>query len=167
MFPPPHRHLRSLLAGLLVLLTSACGGLFDQTPSLSQQALAGKLQQSDQPLLLDVRSPQEFRAGHIPGAINIDVRRLPHGLPQLSAYHHNEVVVYCETGSRARYALSILRDEGFEWLELLDGDMGGWRRARLPAERGAGSPVYPRPQAAPSPAPTPAPTQAPAGAPAH
>ena len=139
-----------LILTLTILLASACSGLFDDTPSLSQQALLSKLKATQTWLLVDVRSATEFRHGHLPGAINIDIRQLPRALSRLQAYQHNEVIVYCETGSRARHAIPVFKDAGFTQLELLDGDMGAWRRARLPSERGRGSPKYPPPAAAPA-----------------
>jgi len=151
---PGQRCFRLTITALLALLLNGCGGLFDDTPSLSQQQLLDKLQQADRPLLLDVRSAKEFRSGHIPGAVNIDIRGLSGGLARLGAYRYNEVVVYCETGSRARHAIPLLKDAGFTHLLLADGDMSGWRRARLPAQRGQGEPVFPQP--APEPAPEPA-----------
>ena len=140
-----------LLLGIGISIgLSGCGGVFDATPSVSQQQLLEKLKQDQRPLLLDVRTVAEFSHGHIPGAVNVDIRQLQRALPRLSDYRYNEVIVYCETGSRARSAIPILRDAGFTQLLLADGDMSGWRRARLPAERGNGKPVLPQPAAAPA-----------------
>jgi rhodanese-related sulfurtransferase len=143
------------LAILFGSLLGGCGGAFDATPSVTQQQLLEKLTQADRPLLLDVRTAGEFKHGHIPGAVNIDIRQLQRALPRLADYRHNEVIVYCETGARARSAIPLLKDAGFTRLALADGDMSGWRRARLPAERGNGKPVLPPPAAAPATTPAP------------
>lgn len=163
---PQHHSLRHLPALLLFALLSTllggCGGMFDDTPSVTQQQLLEKLKQQDRPLLLDVRTVGEFKHGHIPGAVNIDIRQLERALPRLSDYRYNEVVVYCETGARARSAIPMLKEAGFTRLALAEGDMSGWRRSRLPAERGTGNAILPQPAPEPTPpAATPAPTATP------
>ena len=151
-YPNSLRHLPTLLLfAVLSIGLGGCGGVFDATPSVTQQQLLEKLKQQDRPLLLDVRTAGEFRHGHIPGAVNIDIRQLERALPRLGNYRHNEVVIYCETGARARSAIPMLKDAGFTRLVLADGDMSGWRRSRLPAERGNGKPVFPQPAPAPAP----------------
>ena len=137
------------LLGLLLL--TACG-LTDDTPTITQQALIGTLNSEQRPLLLDVRSRREFQSGHIAGALNVDIRELPQRLRQLEPYRHNQVIIYCETGTRARHAIPTLKDAGFTKLALLDGDMTAWRGQRLPLKRGRGSPIIPEPAPAPAPA---------------
>ena len=159
MYPPkPISHrpitLILLLGSLISIGLSGCGGVFDATPSVTQQQLLERLKQAQRPLLLDVRTAGEFKHGHIPGAVNVDIRQLQRALPRLSDYRHNEVIVYCETGARARSAIPVLKDAGFTQLLLADGDMSGWRRSRLPAERGNGKPVFPQPAPAPAAIPT-------------
>ena len=148
--PDPYspRHLPTLLLFAILSVAvslSGCGGVFELTPRVTQQQLLEKLKQHDRPLLLDVRTIGEFRQGHIPGAVNIDIRQLEHALPRLSAYRNNEVIVYCETGARASSAIPMLKQAGFTHLLLTDSDMSGWRRSRLPTERGNGNPVLPQP----------------------
>lgn len=157
-YPNSLRHLTALLLVILGINLSGCGGVFDATPSVTQQQLLEKLKQKDRPLLLDVRTAGEFRHGHIPGAVNIDIRQLERALPRLGNYRYNEVVVYCETGARARSAIPVLKNAGFTRLLLADGDMSGWRRARLPTERGNGKAVFPHPAAALPPTSSPAQT---------
>lgn len=63
--------------------------------------------------LVDVRSPQEFAAGHIPGAVNLPVNDLQHAqrlLPDKAA----TVYLYCASGSRSGMAAGMLKRMGYE-----------------------------------------------------
>lgn len=62
-------------------------------------------------LLIDVRTADEFAAGHIPGAINISVQSLPDRLNEIPT--DKPLVVYCRSGNRSATATSILIDAGF------------------------------------------------------
>ena len=70
-------------------------------------------------LLLDVRTPEEFNSGHIPGAVNISVQTLPDRLSEVP--DDQPVVVYCRSGNRSATASKILADAGYSEVY----DMGG------------------------------------------
>ncbi len=63
------------------------------------------------PLVLDVRTPQEFSAGNIPGAANIPVDDLRSRLDELPT--NREIAVYCQVGQRGYLATRVLRQKGF------------------------------------------------------
>ena len=79
---------------------------------------------SEGALLVDVRSPKEFSAGHIEGAINIPVGELPERLPELGD-KHEPIVLYCRSGARSGRALSLLQSQGFTSVSNL-GAMSRW-----------------------------------------
>lgn len=118
-----------LLAMPMLLLAT------DPDTTLSQAELMKRLNAGQAPILVDVRTPEEYRNGHVPGAINIPVQELDRRLAELSGYRDTELVLYCETGMRAGYAERMLQQQGFTQIRSLDGDMAAWRRAGLPAER--------------------------------
>ncbi len=62
--------------------------------------------------LLDVRTAEEYAAGHLAGAINVPVQELPRRLGELG-HHERPVVVYCRSGRRSADAVSMLRGAGF------------------------------------------------------
>ena len=62
--------------------------------------------------LLDVRTPEEFREGHLPGALNIPVQELPKRLSEVGP-PGTPVVVYCKAGARAASAAELLRHAGY------------------------------------------------------
>ena len=77
----------------------------------------------DGALLLDVRTPAEFQAGHLDGAVNIPVQELTGRLRELDA--DRNIVVYCKSGGRSAGATQALKKAGFR--EVLDlGAMRNW-----------------------------------------
>jgi rhodanese-related sulfurtransferase len=66
---------------------------------------------SEQPLLLDVRTPQDFASGHIPGAVNIPVDDLRTRLGELP--RDRKIAAYCQVGQRGYLATRILLQAGF------------------------------------------------------
>jgi rhodanese-related sulfurtransferase/glyoxylase-like metal-dependent hydrolase (beta-lactamase superfamily II) len=82
---------------------------------------------ADGALALDVREPDEFRAGHVPGALHIPLGSLGASLPGLP--HDRPIVTYCGHGERAATALSVLERAGFGPLLNLRGGFDAWREA--------------------------------------
>lgn len=83
-------------------------------------------------LLLDVREPVEFRAGHIEGAVNIPIHELPKRLDELSQFRDRHVVAICLSGHRSVPAYRLLKRAGWENVHSLHGGMMSWRRENLP-----------------------------------
>jgi phage shock protein E len=74
--------------------------------------------------LIDVRTPAEFAAGHIPGAINIPVQQLDSRLGELQP-KDAAIVLYCRSGSRSGSAARMLKGAGFAAVHDL-GPMSRW-----------------------------------------
>jgi len=75
-------------------------------------------------LLLDVRTPAEFEAGHLPGAINLPLPKLTAN-PAAVGDPQRPVVVYCASGTRSAVASTVLRRVGFAQVADL-GSMSRW-----------------------------------------
>lgn len=80
--------------------------------------------------LVDVRTSEEFRGGHIPGAINIPLNALPARLKELPA--DRPIVVVCATGSRSRSGASACVRGGCAEVYNLQGGTMRWLSQRLP-----------------------------------
>ncbi len=76
--------------------------------------------------VIDVRTAQEFDAGHIPGAAFIPLFAVPMRMSELN--RHRPVYVVCESGARGFQASQYLNEHGYEVYNL-DGGMGAWRAA--------------------------------------
>lgn len=104
-----------------------------QTQPISQQALLTALKTPDHNIvILDVRSEDEYNAGHVANAINVSHDTVAEKLSQLAQYKDKTVVVYCRSGRRAGVAEDILTKNGFNNLRHLTGDMNAWLEAKLP-----------------------------------
>lgn len=73
-------------------------------------------------VLIDVRSPAEFTAGHVEGARNIPLANLPAHLEELRS-GGRPLVLYCLSGNRSAQAVAYLQNLGFR--DIVNG--GGWR----------------------------------------
>jgi phage shock protein E len=122
----------------------------DTIPHISQADLLARLDRKDPGVVvLDVRTPAEFAAGHVPGARNVSHDELAGRLGELTAWRDKVVVLYCRTGRRTALAQDVLRQAGFTKLLHLDGDFVAWQAANRPIEKpdapGEGRPDKDRP----------------------
>ena len=77
------------------------------------------MDEGDRPLVLDVRTPEEFDRGHIPGAVNISVNELRSRLDDVPK--DREIVTYCQVGQRGYLATRILMQRGYKVKNLSGG----------------------------------------------
>lgn len=87
------------------------------------------------PLVLDVRTPTEFKKGHLEGAVLIPVQELQKRLPELAAYKDKDILIYCATGNRSTVASKILIDNGFMKVTNMRYGIVNWVREKLPITR--------------------------------
>lgn len=129
---------RCAVAGLLL---AAAGLATAQEAPLAPTELVALQRAGRAPLLLDVRRADEYREGHIAGALNIPVEQLAERYTALGVPREREIVVYCLSGRRAARAQALLQARGYEHVRLLDGSIDAWRRQQLPlAREGASHP---------------------------
>lgn len=87
-------------------------------------------------LILDVREPAEFNAGHILNARNIPLGELEKRAGELSKWKDKPIVISCATGNRSSSALGVLKKQGFERAVNLAGGFAAWKQAGLPVGKG-------------------------------
>jgi hydroxyacylglutathione hydrolase len=83
--------------------------------------------------VVDVRSPSEWQAGHIPGAKHIFLPELAKRRGEIDA--SRPVAVHCASGYRASLAASILQKEGFQNVANIPGSWLAWQKAGYPIEK--------------------------------
>jgi rhodanese-related sulfurtransferase len=131
---PLERVLRVVI-GLSVLIATAlsCGqAVAEPGASIEPSELAARIASGKAPVILDVRTADEFAAGHIPGAINVPLDKLAERLAGLKLAPTQEIVVHCQHGGRAAKAESILRESGYTNLLDLSGHMEAWSKGGYP-----------------------------------
>ena len=94
------------LSGLLVIVVSAL--------ALAANDLATIQSNISGPVIIDVRTPQEFATGSIEGAVNLPLKGLPDSLLNEGMELDEEVVVYCRSGRRSAEAKTLLKAAGLE-----------------------------------------------------
>jgi rhodanese-related sulfurtransferase len=82
------------------------------------------------PLLIDVREPSEYQAGHIIGAVNIPLKELDRHLEDIPT--NQEVVLYCSTGYRSAMGVMALHLQGFTHVHGFPPSLAGWKAAGEP-----------------------------------
>jgi rhodanese-related sulfurtransferase len=81
-------------------------------------------------VVVDVRTPEEFAAGSLPGARNVPVDKFDQKLKDIKK--DKPLIVVCATGNRAGKAAAQLRASGFGEVYVLAGGLAAWRDAGLP-----------------------------------
>ncbi|MBS1207607.1 MAG: rhodanese-like protein [Proteobacteria bacterium] len=77
-------------------------------------------------LLIDVRTPEEYAAGHLEGALNIDHQLIAQRIGMTGASKDDELILYCRSGHRAGIALETLNGMGYRKVR----NYGGMEDAR-------------------------------------
>jgi rhodanese-related sulfurtransferase len=84
-------------------------------------------------LVVDVRDPGEYGAGHILGAKNVPLSRL--GDADVAKRKERPVIVYCDGTERASKAVAALKKQGYTRVVNLSGGLRAWQQAGLPVEK--------------------------------
>lgn len=103
--------------------------------SVSADDLKAAIDKKENAVILDVREPGEYAAGHLPGAINI-----PRGLLEFAVSGkipdvNAKIYVYCKTGGRAALATKTLQDMGYTNSILVPLAYADWVKSGYPIER--------------------------------
>jgi rhodanese-related sulfurtransferase len=102
--------------------------------TLTPTDLSERLSRGERFQLIDVRTPQEYAEGHVPGAMNLPMEQAEARLNDLQ--RHDPVVLICQSGRRASMACELLKAH-HSGLSVLEGGTKAWVEARLPVVRTA------------------------------
>lgn len=90
---------------------------------------AKKLIEKEDISIIDARTLEEYRQGHIPGAVLIPLSEL---VDEVNSLDRNQnYLIYCRSGGRSAMALYILEKNGYKGMNLIEG-FEGWKRHNLP-----------------------------------
>jgi len=104
-------------------------------PSVSPSQATQLINREDA-LVIDVREPGEFGAGHILGAKNVPMSRVDTGGADIAGKRKDRpVILYCDSGNRSAKAAAVLRGQGYTRVLNLSGGIGAWQQAGLPVEK--------------------------------
>lgn len=108
-------------------------------PTVDAPSLQERLEDttSSVPTLIDVRTPAEFEAGHIPGAINVPLDQLRGQLEDIcEVLREHDVVLVCRSGQRAGQAQRALHEAGLGRSAVLSGGIVDWQATGGDLNRG-------------------------------
>ena len=109
------------MAGLLFWFAYSKGWIFANFESIDAKQAIHLLENDDNVTLLDVRTIQEYKSGHLRDATLIPVQALSKNLGMLKQDKNKKIIVYCRTGSRSVSASRILEENGFTPLNVKGG----------------------------------------------
>jgi rhodanese-related sulfurtransferase len=110
----------------LIVSESLKGG---QKISINQATL---LINRDHAVLVDLRSEQEYRAGHIAGAINIPHDTIKTRMKELDKHKERPVILVCKMGHSSGAVGIVLKKAGFNSVQSISGGMAEWSASNLP-----------------------------------
>jgi rhodanese-related sulfurtransferase len=103
-----------------------------QIKQVNSSDVARMLKADKSLVVLDVRTADEFKAGHINGAINIDVRQ-PDAFSKIDKLNHNaKYVVHCRTNHRSKITVDHMAESGFKTIYQMTDGYSGWIQNNLP-----------------------------------
>ena len=86
--------------------------------------------------MVDVRSADEFKGGHIEQSVNLPLDNLESGLKKLNKHKTKPLILVCQAGNRASKAVGPLKDNNFDALYVLDGGIAAWSKESFPLTKG-------------------------------
>lgn len=99
------------------------------TDRISVLIAAEKLAEPNPPLVIDVRTPQEWANGHIKGSLNFPLNRLQERIAEVP--RDRDIAVHCEGGYRSSIAASILHQYGITSVMEIAGGFAAWKAAQM------------------------------------
>ena len=129
---------------LSLALLAACGGGETAAPAVEEIDLTTlpddvdvdtveAVRQNPGVYLLDVREPNEYAAGHIPGITLIPMGEVAARLSELP--RDKEIIVTCRTGNRSSQVADLLREQGFTNVHNMTGGIVAWEEAGYAVEQ--------------------------------
>jgi rhodanese-related sulfurtransferase len=123
------------------MLVAACNTAPTPAPAAQSQnlpadidvATAASLRGRDDVVMLDVRTPEEYAQGHIPGITLIPLDQLSNRLAEVPK--DKTLVVTCRSGNRSAQPAQLLRQQGYGNVHNMLGGIGAWQNAGYPVEK--------------------------------
>ena len=126
---------------MLILIALSSGGMLAwpmirgaNSGSLTAQG-AVQLINRERAVVVDVREPEEFAAGHVTGAKNVPLGQLEQKLPGAVKNKSLPLLLVCASGARAQRAAAMAKKLGYEQAQAVAGGLKSWKEANLPLEK--------------------------------
>ncbi len=130
-----HWMLTAAAVGILFMIITNEAARMTRKYSEINPSEATRMLSHDEPLLLDVREIDEFRAGYLMGAKHIPLGQLAAKADQFAEWKDKPVIIYCRSGNRSGVACGQLAKLGFTKLYNLAGGILAWQHENLPVKK--------------------------------
>jgi rhodanese-related sulfurtransferase len=140
-FPTIWNTVDFLIDNIWLILVAVLSGAALLWPSLKGRGAsvtvlrATQLINQSNAVVLDVREPAAFNAGHLRDAKNIPFKELSNRIGDLAKHKSKPVIAVCQTGSQSARAAAQLRKEGFAQAYSLEGGMNAWLTQGMPVAK--------------------------------
>ena len=132
-----------LMHNWALLLVALVSGTLLLAPGLMSSVRSGGLTppnavhliNRERAVVVDVREPEEFAAGHVTGAKNVPLNQLEQKLPAAVKNKSLPLLLVCATGARAQRAVATAKKLGYEQAQAVAGGLKSWKDANLPLEK--------------------------------
>ena len=119
-----------LIAAVVVVLTGCAANANTssgkaQYTTTSTQQLQAAIDAGEKLVIVDLREPELYRAGHIPGAKNIPFEQFDKRMGELNA--DDNIVLVCHNGPMGDVSGSLLAERGYAHVQNVSGGMAAWR----------------------------------------
>ncbi len=123
----------------LIVISSGAMLLVPMLQKAGQGALSAEgavqLINRQRAVVVDIRAPEEFAAGHVTGARNVPLDQLEAKLAGTVKNKSLPLLIVCASGARAQRAVAVARKLGYEQAQALAGGFKSWKDANLPLEK--------------------------------
>ena len=99
----------------------------ENVKNISAEEAHKLIENNKEVVIIDVRSRQEYKSGHIPGSKSIPVNEFASRISELEKYKENSVIVHCASGSRSTSAVRVLLKNNFTNIYHMNRGLSGWR----------------------------------------
>ncbi|MFR2534674.1 MAG: rhodanese-like domain-containing protein [Clostridia bacterium] len=85
-----------------------------RSSDLDYEEVKIKIKEEPSTILIDVRSPQEYKEGHLEGSLNIPLYNIETQEESVLPDKTQSIIVYCQSGNRSKKAMEILKKDGYQ-----------------------------------------------------
>lgn len=121
-----------IVIGIMFLAFRMIPRILAGVPFVDPQKVHDTMQKDPDAIMLDVRTPEEFKECHVPESINVNPAQLGDDIEEKRPYMDQKVYVICLTSQRAAMAAKTLKNLGFNNVSVVNGGLKKWRSKNLP-----------------------------------
>jgi len=121
-----------VVAGVVFIALRMLPRLLAGVPFIDPKDVATRMEDNPDAIMIDVRTPEEFNAGHVRDSLNVQPHELGENMEEKKAYLDNKIYVMCLSSQRAAMAAKSMKNLGFTNVSVVKGGLNLWKKRGLP-----------------------------------